>query len=328
MRAVICEELGPPESLKIKDLPSPQPGKGEVRVKVEAAGANFPDTLIIEGKYQIKPELPFAPGGEIAGVVDALGEGVTEVKVGDKVIALTGYGAFAEEIVIPAARLHVRPDSMDALSGAGFTMTYGTSMHALKQRADLKPGETLLVLGAAGGVGLAAVEIGKAMGARVIAAASTDEKLAIAKAAGANELINYTTTPLRDAIKDLTGGKGVDVTYDPVGGDMFELALRSTAWNGRVLVIGFASGTIPKAPVNLTLLKGCAIVGVFFGAFRQKEPEANNENFRQLFKWYEEGKVKPLISKTLPLESAVEALNLLGGRGAIGKIVLTTRAFG
>ncbi len=325
MRAIVCEELGPPDSLKLLDLPSPEPGPGQVRVKVEAAGANFPDTLIIEGKYQIKPELPFSPGSEVAGTVDALGEGVTRFKIGEPVISLTGYGGFAEEILVDAERVHERPASMDPITGAGVCMTYGTSMHGLKQRANLQPGETLLVLGAAGGVGLAAVEIGKAMGAKVIAAASTAEKLEVAKKAGADEVINYTEGSLKDRLKEMTGGKGVDVVYDPVGGNLFEDALRATAWEGRVLVIGFASGTIPKAPVNLALLKGCSIVGVFYGAFRMRDPEADRENFRQLFAWHAEGKLKPLVSQVLPLEEAPQALKTLGDRGAVGKIVLKTR---
>lgn len=324
MKAVLCERYGPPETLVLKDVAEPKPGPKQVRIAIEACGVNFPDTLIIEGKYQFKPDLPFSPGGEVSGVVDMVGDEVTGVSVGDKVMAMSLHGGFAEYCVMDADALLARPGEMPGDVAAGFTMTYGTSMHALKQRADLKAGETLLVLGAGGGVGLAAVEIGKAMGAQVIAAASSAEKLAAASAAGADHLINYATDDLRARIKDITGGKGVDVVYDPAGGDMFEQALRSTAWRGRVLVVGFASGEIPKVPVNLALLKGCAIVGVFWGAFRLRETAEDNRNFAQLFDWWRAGKLKPLVSQTLPLEQAADALEALANRRAIGKIVLTT----
>ncbi len=326
MKAVMCEEFGPPETLKLRDVPDLTPGKGKVRIRIEACGVNFPDTLIIENKYQFKPDLPFSPGGEVAGTVDAIGEGVTTAKVGDKVMAMTLSGGFAEQIIVDAKALLRRPASMPGDVAAAFTMTYGTSMHALKQRGRLQPGETLLVLGAGGGVGLAAVEIGALMGAKVIAAASSAEKLAAAKAAGATEFINYTTENLRDRIKEITKGQGVDVFYDPVGGDLFEQALRSTAWRGRALVVGFAAGDIPKIPINLALLKGCEIVGVFWGAFRMRETALDNENFDQLFAWYEAGKLKPYVSKTYPLDQAVEALNVLKNRQAIGKVVLTNQA--
>ncbi|SET59139.1 NADPH:quinone oxidoreductase family protein [Oceanicella actignis] len=322
MRAVICSEFGPPEKLAVQEVPVPEPGKGQVRIRVEGCGVNFPDTLIIEGKYQLRAEPPFSPGGEVAGVVDAVGEGVSGWSPGDPVIAMTGYGGFAEQILAPAAALMRRPESMDGVTAAGFSMTYGTSMHALKQRGRLQPGETLLVLGAGGGVGLAAVEIGKLMGAKVIAAASSEEKLEAARAAGADELLDYSDGEIKDKLKKLTGGNGVDVTYDPVGGDLFEQALRATAWKGRVLVIGFASGTIPKVPMNLPLLKGCDIVGVFWGAFRMREPEEDQRNFEQLFAWHAEGKLKPRVSHVLPLEQAPEALRMLMNRQAIGKIVL------
>lgn len=324
MKAVLCTEVGPPEKLSVQNIDDLKPAAGQVRIAIEACGCNFPDTLIIEGKYQFKPPLPFSPGGEVAGVIDAVGEGVSADRIGESVIAMVPFGGFAEQMVIEVEKLLPRPKGMDGHTAAGFAMTYGTSMHALKQRGELKAGETLLVLGAGGGVGLAAVELGKLMGARVIAAASSDEKLAAAKAAGADELINYSETPLRDAIKTLTKGKGVDVVYDPVGGDMFEQALRSTAWRGRVLVVGFASGDIPKVAVNLMLLKGCAVVGVFWGAFRGKELALDNENFDQMFKWYAEGKINPHISKAYALEDAALALNDLKERRAIGKIVLTT----
>jgi len=324
MKAVMCEAFGPPETLTLRDLPDLKPGKGQVRIRIEACGVNFPDTLIIENKYQFKPDLPFAPGGEVAGIVDALGEGVSNVRLGEKVMAMTLSGGFAEQAIVDARALLRRPDTMPPDIAAAFTMTYGTSMHALKQRARLQPGETLLVLGAGGGVGLAAVEIGALMGAKVIAAASSDEKLAAAKAAGATEFINYSSEDLRARLKEITGGQGVDVFYDPVGGDMFEKALRSTAWKGRALVVGFAAGDIPKVPVNLALLKGCDIVGVFWGAFRMRETALDNENFDQLFAWYEAGKLKPYVSKTYPLEQAAEALNALKQRKAVGKVVLTT----
>ncbi|WEJ72585.1 NADPH:quinone oxidoreductase family protein [Pseudomonas sp. PSE14] len=325
MKAVLCKAFGPAETLVLEDVASPEPKKNEVLLQVHAAGVNFPDTLIIEGKYQFKPPFPFSPGGEAAGVVGAVGEKVTHVKPGDRVMALTGWGSFAEEVAVPGYNVMPIPDGMDFASAAAFGMTYGTSMHALKQRANLQPGETLLVLGASGGVGLAAVEIGKAMGAKVIAAASSDAKLEVAKAAGADVLINYSEGSLRDKLKEITGGQGVDVIYDPVGGDLFEEAFRSIAWNGRMLVVGFASGTIPSLPANLTLLKGASLVGVFWGSFAQRQPQDNAANFQQLFTWFAEGKIKPLVSQTYPLEKAADAINHLGQRKAVGKVVVTVR---
>ena len=325
MKAVLCKAFGPAESLVLEDIASPEPKKNEVLLQVHAAGVNFPDTLIIEGKYQFKPPFPFSPGGEAAGVVGAVGEKVTHVKPGDRVMALTGWGSFAEEVAVPGYSVMPIPDGMDFASAAAFGMTYGTSMHALKQRANLQPGETLLVLGASGGVGLAAVEIGKAMGAKVIAAASSEAKLEVAKAAGADVLINYSEGSLKDKLKEITGGQGVDVIYDPVGGDLFEEAFRSIAWNGRMLVVGFASGTIPSLPANLTLLKGASLVGVFWGSFAQRQPQDNAANFQQLFKWFAEGKIKPLVSQTFPLEKAADAINHLGQRKAVGKVVVTVR---
>lgn len=325
MKAVLCKAFGPAETLVLEDVASPEPKKNEVLLQVHAAGVNFPDTLIIEGKYQFKPPFPFSPGGEAAGVVGAVGEKVTHVKPGDRVMALTGWGSFAEEVAVPGYNVMPIPDGMDFASAAAFGMTYGTSMHALKQRANLQPGETLLVLGASGGVGLAAVEIGKAMGAKVIAAASSDAKLEVAKAAGADVLINYSEGSLRDKLKEITGGQGVDVIYDPVGGDLFEEAFRSIAWNGRMLVVGFASGTIPSLPANLTLLKGASLVGVFWGSFAQRQPQDNAANFQQLFSWFAEGKIKPLVSQTFPLEKAADAINHLGQRKAVGKVVVTVR---
>lgn len=325
MKAVLCKAFGPAETLVLEDIASPEPKKNEILLQVHAAGVNFPDTLIIEGKYQFKPPFPFSPGGEAAGVVGAVGEKVTHVKPGDRVMALTGWGSFAEEVAVPGYSVMPIPDGMDFASAAAFGMTYGTSMHALKQRANLQPGETLLVLGASGGVGLAAVEIGKAMGAKVIAAASSEAKLEVAKAAGADVLINYSEGSLKDKLKEITGGQGVDVIYDPVGGDLFEEAFRSIAWNGRMLVVGFASGTIPSLPANLTLLKGASLVGVFWGSFAQRQPQDNAANFQQLFAWFAEGKIKPLVSQTFPLEKAADAINHLGQRKAVGKVVVKVR---
>ena len=325
MKAVLCKSFGPAENLVLEEVASPEPKKNEILLDVHAAGVNFPDTLIIEGKYQFKPPFPFSPGGEAAGVVAAVGEKITHVQPGDRVMALTGWGSFAEQVVVPAYNVMQIPKGMDFNSAAAFGMTYGTSMHALKDRGNLQPGETLLVLGASGGVGLAAVEIGKAMGAKVIAAASSAEKLAVAKAAGADELINYTEASLKDEVKRLTGGQGVDVIYDPVGGDLFDQAIRSIAWNGRLLVVGFASGRIPELPVNLTLLKGAAVVGVFWGSFAQRQPQDNLANFQQLFAWHAEGNLKPLVSQVFPLDQAAAAINALGQRKAVGKVVVQVR---
>ncbi|WP_263143899.1 NADPH:quinone oxidoreductase family protein [Pseudomonas sp. RIT-PI-AD] len=325
MKAVLCKAFGPAETLVLEETASPEAKKNEILLDVHSAGVNFPDTLIIEGKYQFKPPFPFSPGGEAAGVVAAVGEKVGHVKVGDRVMALTGWGSFAEQVAVPGYNVLPMPTDMDFDTAAAFSMTYGTSMHALKQRADLKAGETLLVLGASGGVGLAAVEIGKALGARVIAAASSAEKLAVAKAAGADELIDYSTDSLKDEVKRLTGGQGADVIYDPVGGDLFDQAIRSIAWNGRLLVVGFASGRIPELPVNLALLKGAAVVGVFWGSFAQRQPQDNLANFQQLFAWYSEGKLKPLVSQTFALERSGEALNALSQRKAVGKVVVKVR---
>ena len=324
MKAMLCEKFGPPEDLVLKEVADLIPLAGQVRIATEACGVNFPDTLIIENKYQFKPDLPFAPGGEVTGIVDAVGDGVSQDLLGQPVMCMTLSGGFAEQTLCKAEDLIARPSSMPSTVAAGFTMTYGTSMHALKQRAQLQAGETLLVLGAGGGVGLAAVEIGKQMNATVIAAASSAEKLNAAKNAGADHLIDYSQQDLRSALKEIVGKKGVDVVYDPVGGDMFEAALRSTAWGGRILVVGFASGDIPKVPVNLALLKGCSIVGVFWGAFRLNYTKEDNENFEQLFAWYEDGKLKPYASKIYALEAAAQALNDLKNRKAVGKIVLKT----
>ena len=322
MKAIMCEEFGPPELLRLREVADPEPGKGQVRMRVEACGVNFPESLIIQNKYQFKAELPFSPGGEVAGIVDAVGADVTEYAPGDRVMAMALTGGYAEKIVVDAEALMRPPASMPSEIAAAFTMTYGTSMHALEQRGQLRSGETLLVLGAGGGVGLAAVEIGKAMGATVIAAASSREKLEAAKRAGADHEINYSQEDLRGRIKEITKGRGVDVFYDPVGGDMFESCLRSMAWGGRALVVGFASGDIPKVAVNLTLLKGCAIVGVFWGAFRKIEPKEDAKNFAKLFRWFEEGKLKPQVSKAYPLAEAGSALNALVNRAVVGKVIL------
>jgi NADPH2:quinone reductase len=323
MKAVLCKAYGPPESLVIEDVPSPTPGPGEVVVSVKAASVNFPDVLIIQNKYQFKPPLPFSPGSELAGVVKEVGEGVGAFKPGDKVIAFTGHGAFAEEVKTEAARLVPLPAGMDFNTGAAFVLTYGTSDHALRDRGALKAGETLLVLGAAGGVGLAAIEIGKALGARVIACASAEDKLAVCREHGADETINYASEDLRERIKALTAGKGVDVVYDAVGGPYSEPAFRSIAWRGRLLVVGFAAGDIPKLPLNLALLKGASIVGVFWGDFGRREPKQFAESIRQLGRWYAEGRLKPHISQVLPLARAAEALNLMAARKVKGKLVLT-----
>jgi NADPH:quinone reductase len=323
MKAILCRSFGPPESLVVEDLPSPVPGPGEVVISVKAASVNFPDVLIIQNKYQVKPPLPFSPGSEVAGTVKIVGDGVTGVRPGDPVLAMTTYGAFAEEVKTEARRLLPIPAGMDFATAAAFGLTYATSEHALYDRGALKPGETLLVLGAAGGVGLAAIEIGKALGARVIACASTGDKLAVCRTHGADDTINYATDDLRERIKALTGGGGADVVYDPVGGPYTEPALRSIAWRGRLLVVGFAAGEIPKIPLNLTLLKGCSIVGVFWGDFTRREPQRSAEAMQRLEQWYTEGRLKPHISETFPLERAADALTLMANRQVIGKVVLT-----
>jgi NADPH2:quinone reductase len=324
MKAVLCKEFGPPESLVFEDVPSPKPGPGEVVLTMKAASVNFPDVLIIQNKYQFKPPLPFSPGSELAGVVKEVGEGVKHWKPGDKVIAFTTFGAFAEEVKTEASRLIPLPDKMTFESAAAFILTYGTTDHALRDRAALKAGETLLVLGAAGGVGLAAVEIGKALGARVIACASSPEKLAVCREHGADEGIDYAKEDMRERIKTLTGARGVDVVYDAVGGPYSEPAFRSIAWRGRLLVVGFAAGDIPKIPLNLPLLKGASIVGVFWGDFAKREPKAFAESVQQLGRWYAEGKLRPHVSQTYPLAKAVDALKAMAARQVKGKVVLTS----
>lgn len=322
MRAVLCKAYGPPHSLVIEDIASPTPGPHQVLLRVQAAGVNFPDTLIIENKYQFKPPLPFTPGGECAGVITALGPGVTEFQLGQAVIAFTGWGAFAQELAVDIGRLLPLPSGLSLDIGASFVMAYGTSYHGLVGRAALSAGETLLVLGAAGGVGLAAIEIGKTVGARVIAAASSAHKLSVCRAHGADELIDYSTEDLRARIKTLTEGRGVDVVYDPVGGAYSELALRSTAWRGRFLVVGFASGTIPSIPLNLPLLKGCSIMGVFWGDFTRREPEKRDDDLNELMRLLQLGKLKPLVSATYRLDEITRALETVAQRRVMGKIVV------
>ena len=322
MKAVVCKAWGPAESLVVEDVQLPAPKAGEVLINIASASVNFPDVLIIQKKYQIQPELPFIPGTEVAGTVAALGEGVNNVKLGDRVIAFMGLGGFAEQVLAKAAGLIPIPEGLSDDVAASFTMAYGTSYHAVVDRGELKAGQTMLVLGAAGGVGLAAVEIGKAIGARVIAAASSDEKLAVCKERGADVLINYAKQDLREAIKAATDGKGPDVIYDPVGGVYAEPAFRSIAWRGRYLVIGFANGEIPKLPFNLALLKGASIVGVFWGAHVQREPKANMAAMKQMLGWMLEGKIRPLVSARYSLAQVADALNALGSRQATGKIVI------
>ncbi len=323
MKAIVCRAHGLPDTLAFENIPSPTPGPDEVVIAVKAASLNFPDYLIIQNKYQVKPPLPFSPGSELAGIVKEVGAGVTHVKPGDRVMAVTTYGAFAEETKTEARRVVPIPEAMDFVTASAFLLTYCTSDHALVDRGTLQAGETLLVLGAAGGVGLAAIEIGKILGARVIACASTDDRLDVCRAHGADEGINYERDDLRDRIKEVTSGRGPDVIYDAVGGRFTEPALRSIAWRGRLLVVGFAAGEIPKIPLNLTLLKGCAIVGVFWGEFARKETERFAARVRQLGQWYKEGRLKPHVSETMPLERAAEALNLLAARRVKGKLVLT-----
>lgn len=322
MKAVLCRAYGPPESLVIEDIPEPSCGPGQARIAVEAVGINFPDCLMIEGKYQFKPDFPFSPGGELSGTVIEVGEGVSNVAAGDRICGGGGHGGLAEQIILPADGLRPIPAGMDMTTAAAWSTTYGTSYHALKQRGELKPGETLLVLGAGGGVGLAAVELGHAMGARVIAAASSEAKLQAAREAGADECIDYSDGELKDKVKALTGGKGADVIYDPVGGPLFDQCMRSINWKGRVLIVGFVGGDIPKVPTNLILLKGCQIVGVFYGSFAAREPEATAENWEELRALFTAGKIKPKVSRVYPFAESAAALRCLTNREAIGKVVV------
>ncbi len=325
MKAVLCRAFGPPDSLEYAEIDSPSPTEGEIRIQVHAAGANFPDVLQIAGKYQFRPDFPFAPGAECAGEVIEVGEGVSDFQPGDRVIAPTGHGAFAEEAVAPARKAVRIPDAMDYSVASTLLLTYGTSAHALIQRGNLRKGETLLVHGAAGGVGSAAVEIGKALGANVIGTAGSEEKLAFAANLGADHGINYSSGPFKDKVKEITDGKGADVIYDPVGGEVFDQSLRCIAWEGRLLVIGFTSGTIPTAPANLALLKGCSIVGVFWGAWVERDPTTHRANMQRLFGWWEEKRIRPRISLSVPLERTAEALTAIVERKVMGKAVIQVR---
>lgn len=322
MRAVRVHELTGPTALRVDEVPTPSVGAGQVLIDVRASGVNFPDILLTRGQYQFKPAPPFSPGGEVAGVVRAVGDGVKTVAVGDRVAATMLYGGFAEQVVVPELTVVKLPDSVSFEVGAATLLTYATTIHALVDRAALQKGETLLVLGAAGGVGIAAVELGALLGARVIAAASNAEKLAFCREHGATDTIDYSREDLKDRIKALTGGNGVDVVYDPVGGSLAEPAVRGTGWQGRYLVIGFASGEIPKLPLNLVLLKGCQIVGVFWGSFAMREPARNRAHAEQIFTWVAEGKLRPAIDAALPFAEAGEALARLERRQVKGKLVL------
>lgn len=322
MQAWLCESLDGVDALKWKELPTPEPRAGEVRVAIRAASLNFPDLLIVQGKYQVKPALPFVPGAEFAGVVDAVGEGVTAPKPGDPVAVIGATGGFATHACVPAAQVIPLPPGFDLEDAAAFAFTYGTSHHALVDRAALQPGETVLVLGAAGGVGTSAVQIAKAAGARVIAAASSDEKCALCREIGADETLNYATENLRERLKELTAGRGPDVIYDPVGGDLAEPAFRSIGWRGRYLVIGFAGGAIPALPWNLMLLKGASVVGVFWGDFVRREPTAFAKALRELAQWYAESKIKPVIDARLPMRALPEAYARMGTRRVRGKLLL------
>lgn len=323
MQAWLCENPVGIEALTWKTLPTPEPGPGQVLVRIKAASMNFPDILIVQNKYQMKPPLPFVPGSEYAGVVEALGEGVTHLSVGQRVACLSGTGGFGTHTLATAAMCMPLPDAMSFEDASAFIMTYATSHHALMDRAELKAGETLLVLGAAGGVGTAAIQIAKAAGAKVIAAASTDEKCALCTQIGADITINYARENLREALKVHTNGQGPNVIYDPVGGDLAEPAFRSIAWRGRYLVVGFASGPIPALPWNLTLLKGASLVGVFWGDFARREPKANADMLAELAHWYLQGKIKPVIDRVLPMQELMAAYAHMGSRGVKGKIVLT-----
>ncbi len=322
MKAILCRQPGGPDDLTLVDIPDPVAGPGEAVVKIEAAGLNFFDTLIIAGRYQTKPAFPFSPAAEFAGVVESTGAGAERVQAGDRVMGYAGYGCARERIAVKAESLVGIPDDLDFDRAAGLSITYGTTMHALKDRGKLQAGETLAVLGAAGGVGLAAVEIGKAMGARVIGCASSDEKCAFARQRGADETVNYTTTDLRDALKELTGGQGADVIYDPVGGEYAESALRATAWKGRYLVVGFAAGEIPRLPLNLVLLKGCDVVGVFWGAFTEREPAAQAANMAQIVDWCAEGKLSSHVHAIYLLADTAQALKDIAARRIMGKAIL------
>jgi len=322
MRAIHCTRHGPPEYLKLVELPSPRPGPGQVRVKVAACGINFPESLIIENKYQFKPQLPFSPGGEFSGVVAELGEGVTQWAVGDEVMAFVFYGTLAEEILVDAAKIARKPASLSFTEAAAFTTTFGTALHGLEDRAALQAGESLLVLGAAGGVGSAAIQVGKALGAEVVAAVSSEEKATFCKSIGAERSVIYADGDLRGKMKSLTGNAGVDVVFDPVGGDLAEQAVRSIAWKGRYLVVGFAAGDIPAIPLNLVLLKNCSITGVFWGAFLERDADDRARHYRRLTELADDYGLRPTISKTYRLPEAPQAIRDMMDRQAMGKLVV------
>lgn len=325
-KAMLCTAHGPADTLVLTAVPRAPLGDDEVRIGVHAAGVNFPDLLIIQGRYQYKPELPFAPGGEVAGEVLETGPAVTDFAVGDRVIGMTRYNGYAEEAVVPADRCVPVPASADLVVAAGLSLTYGTVVHALVQRAGLQEGETLLAHGAGGGIGTATIDVGQCLGARVIATGGSDRKLeAAGQHYGVDELVNYETDPeWKDRVKTLTDGRGADVICDPVGGDVFEKSLRCINWNGRLLVVGFTSGTIPSARANLILLKGCSVVGVFWGAYASRDPAGNRANFEQLFTWLDEGRLRPLVARTFPLREAAAALGMIERREVVGKVILTT----
>jgi len=322
MKAILCTRFGGPDDLEFADLPDPTPGSGEVVVAIHAAALNFFDTLLIAGKYQMKPPFPFSPASEFAGVIESVGTGVTNLSPGDRVLGYGGFGAAREKIAISAQRVVKIPDSLDFDRAAGITVIYGTTLHALKDRAKLKSGETLAVLGASGGTGLAAIEIGKLMGARVIACASSDDKLAFCRERGADDVINYAKEDVKEGLRRVTAGKGVDVIYDPVGGSHAEAALRSIAWGGRFLVIGFAAGEIPKIPLNLALLKGCDIVGVFWGAFIERDREGHQANMAELVRFADAGKISAHVHAVYPLAQTADALKAIADRKVMGKVIL------
>ena len=325
MKAVLCKSYGPPEDLVVEEVAPPKVDEESVLIEVHAAGVNFADTLIIQNKYQMKPPLPFSPGSEVSGVALEVGAKVKNVRPGDRILAITGWGGYAEQAVGHRSTVYPIPESLDMVQAASIPTVYGTSCYALKQRGGLRPGETLLVLGATGGVGLTAVELGRQMGARVLAAGGSDEKLKIAAEYGADHLINYREKTIKDEVKALTGGQGADVIYDAVGGDAFDQAMRCINWNGRLLVVGFASGRIPEVAVHRVMNKNCQIVGVLWGATLLKEPEVNRKNFEEMFVWFSQGRLKPCVSNVLPMARAADALGLLLDRKSVGKVILSMR---
>lgn len=325
MKALVCKEFGTPDVLVMEEIAEPTIKKGMVKIQIHSVGLNFPDTLMIAGKYQAKPPFPFSPGMESAGIVTEIGEGVTTIKVGDRVMANHGHGGFAEYVLAPEDGTYVIPESMPFDQAAGFPVTYGTTYHALVDRGNLKKGEVLLVHGAAGGVGLNAVELGKALGATVIGTVGSDEKMDIVRQYGADHVINYSTESIKDRVKELTDGKGADVIYDPVGGDAFDQSMRCINWEGRLLVIGFASGRIAQLPTNLALLKGCSVVGVFWGEFTRRAPAKNRANFNTMLKMVEKGQIKPHVSMHFPLEQGADAMKALLSRKSTGKVIITVK---